>query len=233
MQRQGSFSQAEYAGKKKQTRRDRFLAEMEQVVPWARLVERLRPLYPKGDRGRPPIGLERMLRIYFLQQWYALADEALEDAAALPPLAGAARPDESVVRRGRGDAGGAWLVDAAGHDCRRHDHRRRALDQEQREEPRPGNAPDQEGQPWYFGLKIHVGADVDSGAAHTVTVTAANTADITEMPKLLRQGDQVIFGDAGYASDEYERGARALGLRWAVQDKSKPKGSLGAGLSSS
>jgi len=78
--RQGSFSQAEYAGKKKQTRRDKFLAEMEQVVPWARLVDRLHPLYPKGERGRPPIGLERMLRIYFLQQWYGLADEALEDA---------------------------------------------------------------------------------------------------------------------------------------------------------
>jgi IS5 family transposase len=57
MQRQGSFSQAEYAGKKKQTRRDKFLADMEQVVPWGRLVERLRPLYPKGERGRPPTGL--------------------------------------------------------------------------------------------------------------------------------------------------------------------------------
>src|SRR5882672_8274720 len=80
MKRQGSFSQAEYAGKKKQTRRDKFLAEMEQVVPWARLVERLRPFYPKGERGRPPVGLERMLRLYFLQQWYGLADGALEDA---------------------------------------------------------------------------------------------------------------------------------------------------------
>ena len=80
MQRQGSFSQAEYAGKIKQTRRDKFLAEMEQVAPWSRLVDRLQPLYPKGERGRPPIGLERMLRIYFLQQWYGLADEALEDA---------------------------------------------------------------------------------------------------------------------------------------------------------
>ena len=69
-----AFSQAECAGKKKQTRRDRFLAEMEQVVPWARLVARLQPFYPKGERGRPPIGLERMLRIYFLQQWYGLAD---------------------------------------------------------------------------------------------------------------------------------------------------------------
>ena len=80
MGRQGSFSQAEYANKKKRTRRDKFLAEMEQVVPWARLVDRLRPLYPKGERGRKPIALELMLRIYFLQQWYGLADEALEDA---------------------------------------------------------------------------------------------------------------------------------------------------------
>ena len=87
MQRQGSFAQAEYAGKRKQTRRDKFLAEMERVVPWSRLVERLRPLYPKGSRGRPPVGLERMLRIYFLQQWYALADEALEDALGACPRA--------------------------------------------------------------------------------------------------------------------------------------------------
>ena len=80
MQRQGSFSQAEYAGKKKQTRRDKFLADMEKVVPWGRLVGRLQLLYPKGERGRPPIGLERMLRVYCLQQWYGLAEEGMEDA---------------------------------------------------------------------------------------------------------------------------------------------------------
>jgi transposase, IS5 family len=80
MQRQGSFAEAEYAGKKRQTRRDKFLAEMEQAVPWGRLVGRLAPLYPKGERGRPPIGLERMLRVYFVQQWYGLSDEGLEDA---------------------------------------------------------------------------------------------------------------------------------------------------------
>ena len=80
MEKQMSFAQAEYAGKKKMTRREKFLKEMEQVVPWARLVAVIEPHYPKGMRGRPPIGIERMLRIYFLQQWYALADEALEDA---------------------------------------------------------------------------------------------------------------------------------------------------------
>ena len=76
-----SFSQAEYGGKKKLTRRDVFLAKMESVVPWGRLIAVIEPYYPKsGKRGRPPIGLKRMLRMYFVQQWYGLADEAVEDA---------------------------------------------------------------------------------------------------------------------------------------------------------
>jgi IS5 family transposase len=89
------------------------------------------------------------------------------------------------------------------------------------------------GNQWYFGMKIHIGADVDSGAVHSVSVTAANRADISELPNLLRENDQVVFGDAGYASDEYKRGARALGMHWRIQDKAKPKGSLGAALSGS
>jgi len=89
------------------------------------------------------------------------------------------------------------------------------------------------GNQWYFGMKIHIGADVDSGAVHSVSVTAANRADISELPNLLRENDQVVFGDAGYASDECKRGARALGMVWRVQDKAKPKGSLGAALSGS
>lgn len=80
MQHQLSFAAGEYAGKKKTTRREKFLAQMEAVVPWGRLVALIEPHYPKGLRGRPPIGIERMLRVYFLQQWYGLADEALEDA---------------------------------------------------------------------------------------------------------------------------------------------------------
>lgn len=80
MKKQTSFSEAEYAGKKRVTKRERFLAEMEKVVPWTRLVAAVEPHYPKGERGRPPIGLQRMLRIYFLQQWYGLSDEGLEDA---------------------------------------------------------------------------------------------------------------------------------------------------------
>src|SRR5271169_2583510 len=91
MQRQGSFSQAEYAGKKKQTRRDKFLTEMEQVVPWARLVKRLQPLYPKGERGRPPIGLAD-----------AALEDALYDSQALRGFAGIdltveAVPDQTTI----------------------------------------------------------------------------------------------------------------------------------------
>ena len=90
MNHQASFAESEYARKKKTTRREKFLAQMEAVVPWARLVEVIVPHYPDGKRGRPPVGIERMplghdlwaewLRLYFLAQWYALADEALEDA---------------------------------------------------------------------------------------------------------------------------------------------------------
>ena len=80
MTHQPSFAHAEFAAKKKVTRREKFLARMEEVIPWTQLLAVIAPFYPKGKRGRPPIGLERMLRVYFLQQWYALADEALEDA---------------------------------------------------------------------------------------------------------------------------------------------------------
>jgi len=111
-----SFAQSEYAGKKKVTRRERFLGEMEQVVPWARLCAVIEPHYPSGKRGRPPMGIERMLRIYFLQQWYALADEALEDALydsqAMRTFAGIDLSVEAVpdatTEEAEGNSGGRW-----------------------------------------------------------------------------------------------------------------------------
>ena len=80
MNQQTSFTEGEYARKKKATRQEKFLAQMETVVPWARLVEVIVPHYPAGKRGRPPVGIKRILRLYFLKQWYELADEVLEDA---------------------------------------------------------------------------------------------------------------------------------------------------------
>ena len=224
MQRQGSFSQAEYAGKKKQTRRDKFLAEMEQVVPWARLVDRLRPLYPKGERGRKPIALELMLRIYFLQQWYGLADEALEDALydsqALRGFAGIdltldAVPDATTVLHFR-----HWLE--------RHELTRALFDEiaamlaergllmrqativdatiiaappstKNKEKARDRQMHQtKKGNQWHFGMKGHIGVDVASGVVHTVVGTAANEADINQMAAVLHGQEEAVFADAGY-----------------------------------
>jgi IS5 family transposase len=224
MQRQGSFAEAEYAGKKKQTRRDKFLAEMEAAVPWSRLVERLAPLYPKGERGRPPIPLERMLRIYFVQQWYALSDEGLEDAfydsQALRGFAGIALnrdpvPDATTVLHFR-----HWLE--------RHDLTKGLFDEvgamleERGLLMRQGTIVDatiiaapsstknkqkardpemhqtRKGNQWHFGMKAHIGVDVASGLVHTVVGTAANKADITQTAALLHGQEEDVFGDAGY-----------------------------------
>jgi IS5 family transposase len=224
MKRQCSFSQAEYAGKKKRTRRDKFLAEMEQVVPWSRLVERVCPLYPKGERGRPPIGLERMLRIYFLQQWYGLADEALEDALydsqALRGFAGIELtrdpvPDATTLLKFR-----HWLE--------RHDLTKALFDdiaamlEERGLLMRQGTIVDatiiaappstknksaardpemhqtKKGNQWHFGMKAHIGVDVASGVVHTVTGTAANEADINQMAAVLHGREEAVFADAGY-----------------------------------
>jgi transposase, IS5 family len=224
MQRQGSFSQAEYAGKKKQTRRDRFLAEMEQVVPWGRLVERLRPLYPKGERGRPPIGLERMLRIHFLQQWYGLADGAMEDALydsqALRGFAGidltvAAVPEATTILNFR-----HWLES---HELSQVLFAEvSAMLEERGLLMRQGTIVDatiiaappstknkqkardpemhqtKKGNQWHFGMKAHIGVDVASGVVHTVKGTAANEADINQMAAVLHGAEEDVFADAGY-----------------------------------
>jgi len=80
VEKQTSFSEWEYTGKKRQTRRDLFLNKMESLVPWPEWLSIIEPHYPQGKRGRPPIGCERMLRLYLLQTWYHLSDEGLEDA---------------------------------------------------------------------------------------------------------------------------------------------------------
>ena len=258
MSRQVSFSDLEYANKKRRTRRELLLAELEAVVPWPELLGVVEPYYPRaGGRGRPPVGLASMLRIYFLQQWFALSDRQMEDAlydieslrrfAGFPDVT-AALPDETTILNFR-------------HLVEQHDLPTRLLERvngllkakgllvsqgtmvdativhapsstkNAKGERDPEMHQTKKGNQWYFGMKIHIGADVDSGAVHSVRVTAANRADISELPNLLRENDQVVFGDAGYASDEYKRGARALGMVWRVQDKAKPKGSRGAALS--
>src|SRR5215211_812865 len=228
MQLQGSFSQAEYAGKKKQTRRDKFLAEMEQVVPWARLVDRLRPFYPKGERGRPPIGLERMLRIHFLQQWYGLADGAMEDALydsqALRGFAGidltvAAVPEETTILNFRhwleqhgllmrqGTIVDATIIAAPSSTK----NKSKARDPEMHQTKK--------GTQWHFGMKAHIGVDVASGLVHTVKGTAANEADITQTAALLHGEEEDVFGDAGYTGADKRPELEDRDVSWNIAIK--------------
>jgi IS5 family transposase len=245
MQRQGSFSQAEYAGKKKQTRRDKFLAEMEQVVPWARLVERLRPLYPKGERGRPPIGLERMLRIYFVQQWYGLADEALEDALydsqALRGFAG--------IELTRDPVPDATTLLHFRHWLERHDLTKAVFDEvgamlaergllmrqgtivdatiisapcstkNQEKSRDPEMHQTKKGNQWYFGMKAHIGVDVASGVVHTVIGTAANEADINQTGALLHGREEAVFADAGYTGADKRPEHEERDVSWNIAIK--------------
>ena len=229
---------------------------MEAVVPWSALLARLEAHYPKsGRRGRQPMALDSMLRIYCAQNWFNYSDRQMEDALyeieSLRRFCGfggvtAALPDETTILNFRHfleehDLTTTMLGEINAHlkaqgllsskgsmvDATIIHAPRSTKNQEQARDPAMQQT--KKGNLWYFGMKIHIGADADSGAVHSVEVTAANAADITLLPKLLRPEDAGIFADAGYTSDEYKRGSRKLGLSWCVQDKRKP----GRNLSSS
>lgn len=226
---QVSFAQAEYDQKKKRTRREIFLKKMEQVVPWLRLMEVIDPHYPKsGKRGRPPIGLERMLRMYFVQQWYGLADEAVEDAIY----------DSQALRNFMDiDLSQQSVPDATTLMGFRHLLEANDLTQAMLEEVNAmliergllmskgtlvdatliaapsstknrGHARDPEmhqtkkGKQWYFGLKAHIGVDKESGLVHTLVSTAANVSDISQTAALLHGQEQEVWLDAGYVGVE-------------------------------
>ena len=258
MEQQMSFAQNEYAGKKKVTRRERFLGEMERVVPWARLCGVIEPHYPKGERGRPPIGIERMLRIYFLQQWYALADEALEDALydsqAMRTFAGIdlsveAVPDATTLLKFR------HLLEA--HDLTQQIFAEvGALLSERKLLMREGTIVDatiiaapsstknaskerdpemhqtKKGNQWHFGMKAHIGVDAQSGLVHTVTGTAANVADIAQTHALLHGQEKVVYADAGYLGIEKraEIAAGCPALEWHVAAKRGKVTAMAEGL---
>jgi IS5 family transposase len=258
MEQQMSFAQSEYAMKKKVTRRERFLGEMEQVVPWERLVEAIKPHYPTGERGRPPVGLERMLRIYFLQQWYGLADEALEDtiydSQAMRTFAGIDLsvepvPDATTLLNFR------HLLEA--HDLTRRLFaevsallvERKLLIKEGtivdatiiaapcstknlRKERDPEMHQTRKGNQWYFGMKAHIGADAKSGLVHSLSGTAANVADVAQSHELLHGQEKEGYGDAGYTGVEKrpEIVAEHAGVEWYVAAKRGKVKALADGL---
>lgn len=223
--RQVSFAQAEYDKKKKRTRREIFLEKMEQVVPWARLREVIEPHYPKsGKRGRPPIGLERMLRMYFMQQWYGLADEAVEDAIydsqALRNFMGIdlsreSVPDATTLMGFRhlleaNDLAQAMLVEVNAMLIERGLLMSKGTlidatliaapsSTKNREHARdPEMHQTKKGNTWHFGLKAHIGVDKESGLVHTLVTTAANVSDISQTPALLHGQEDAVWADAGY-----------------------------------
>ena len=240
-----SFSQMEYAGKKRITRRERFLGEMERVVPWSALLEVLEPYYPKGKRGRPPIGLERMLRVYFIQQWYGLSDEGVEDAItdsqALRRFVGIDlsredAPDATTLlqfRRllethrlteklfscinGQLAAQGLLLKEGTIADATILSAPSSTKNREKARDPEMHQT--KKGNQWHFGMKAHIGADSQSGLVHTVTGTAAHVADITETEKLLHGEEQVVFLDAGYTGIEKRAEVKEKKVKWLVAMK--------------
>jgi IS5 family transposase len=238
---QRSFASAEFAMKKKRTRREKFLGEMERIVPWPKLIAVIEPLYPKSGRvGRQPIGVPKMLRMYCLQQWYGLADEALEDALydsqALRDFVGIDLSHESVpdattllkfrrllqandLTRALFDRINAHLAEQgllmrAGTIV---DATIIAAPSSTKNEGRtrdPEMHQTKKGNQWHFGMKAHIGVDADSGLVHSLIGTPANVSDITQAGALLRGDEQFAFGDAGYRGVGKRDEAR--GPRWHV-----------------
>ena len=213
---------------RKPTRRDEFLKTMEAIVPWSALCEVIEPHYPKAGNGRPPIGLQRMLRIHFIQHWFNLADlsceEALYDSASLRSFVGIDLgrepvPDSTTITKFRkllndnklGEAlfakvgqalqvrgfklNTGTIVDAtiigAPSSTKNAD---KARDPEMHQI--------RKGQQWYFGMKLHIGVDSQSGLAHSAVVTAANIHDKHPLPDLLHGNEQRVYGDSAYASQK-------------------------------
>jgi IS5 family transposase len=244
---QTSFSQAEFADKKKMTRREKFLGRMEEIIPWAALLAVIKPYYPKGERGRPPIGLERMLRVYFLQQWYGLADEAIEDAIydsqamrgfARIDLAADGVPDATTLLKFRrlletndlckglftainADLTARGLMMRAGTlvDATLIAAPPSTKNKEKQRDPEMHQT--RKGNQWYFGMKAHIGADRDGKLVHTVVVTAANVADITKTAELLHGQESQVHADAGYIGVEKREEITALNrpIDWQIAGK--------------
>ena len=222
-----TFGDAEFAGKGKTTRKERFLAEMEQVVPWALIEGKIKPVYPEAGNGRRPYPLSTMLRVYLMQNWFSLSDPGMEDALYdMPALRQFAKlssldaiPDETTIlnfrrlieeyelapeifgcvvrllqRKGLMLKEGT-MVDATIINAPTSTKNEDGARDPEMHQTKKGNA-------WFFGMKAHIGVDVDSGLTHTVVTTAANEADVTQVAELLHGKEKVAHGDAGYIGAE-------------------------------
>lgn len=245
--KQQSFSSLEQAHKKKRTKREVFLGEMDAVVLWARLEALIAPHYTKPRKGRPQMPLVVMLRIYFLQQWYGLSDpgaeEALYDMHSMREFAGLdfahdTIPDETTILNFRHLLEAHNLTEALFGAVSEYLEDQSLLmrggtimdatliaaspstkNKSARRDPDMSQT--KKGNQWYFGMKAHIGVDAKSGLVHTVKTTTAKVHDARMTDDLIRADDAVVFGDKGYVSDKRKRASRAVGVLWAVKDKRK------------
>jgi IS5 family transposase len=213
---------------RKSTRRDEFLKTMEAIVPWSALCAVIEPHYPKAGNGRPPIGLERMLRIHFIQHWFNLADlaceEALYDSASLRRFVGIDLgrepvPDATTLLKFRrllnDNKLGEALFAQVGQELQARGFKLNTgtiVDATIIEAPSSTKNADRardpemhqtrKGQQWHFGMKLHIGVDSQSGLAHSAVVTAANVHDKHPLPELLHGNERRVYGDSAYASQK-------------------------------
>jgi IS5 family transposase len=241
MGQQLTFAAMEWQTSGKVTRRERFLAEMDAVIPWTRLLALIAPHYPKAGNGTQPLGLELMLRIHFLQHWFNLADlameEALYDSAAMRHFAGIDDrvPDETTILRFRHLLERHQLTEALFGAIRNLLEEKNLLmkagtivDATIIAAPSstknatgtrdPEMSSTRKGNQWYFGMKLHTGTDTQ-GLVHHVTATKAGAADITEMPKLLRGTEDVLYGDQAYWKADHRMEWQAEGGKYRVNHR--------------
>ena len=227
-----SFGDAEYAGKRKKTRRENFLEEMDQVVPWKSLLNLIEPCYPIAGRGRHPYPLETMLRVHLMQNWFGLSDPAMEEAlyeiTPMRTFAGLtltkAIPDETTILNFRHlleeyDLAEDILKQVNAHLTRKGLLLKRGSIVDATIIAAPSSTKNAEGErdpemhqtkkgkQWHFGMKAHIGVDADSGLVHTVTTTPANESDVAQVADLLHGKEEHVYADSGYrgAASRVER----------------------------
>jgi transposase, IS5 family len=245
--KQTTFASAAWDKKGKVTRRERFLAEMDAVIPWKHLNRLIEPHYPKAGNGTQPMPQERMLRIYFMQQWFNLSDPAMEDSLydseSMRRFAGIelsedAIPDETTILRFRHLLEKHYLTQAIFSQIRTLLEQKRLLlksgtivdatiieappstkNEEQARDPEMHQT--KKGKDWHFGMKAHVGTD-KRGIVHSLSTTAANVSDFSQLPKLLHGQERELYGDQAYWSVLHRQAARERGVRYRVNRRPQP-----------
>lgn len=244
--RQQTLAGSGFDKHRKQTRRERFLAEMDRIVPWDKLVAVVEPYYYTGERGRPPVGLERMLRVYCLGHWYNLPDpsleEALYDIEAMRRFVGIdlgrePAPDETTICKfrhllERHDLGAAIFHEINAHlgsqgiqvsggtivDATIIDAPSSTKNRDKERDPEMRQT--KKGNQWYFGMKGHFGVDSRTKLIHAVVVTAANTHDSQVLGELLHGEETRVWGDSAYTGQRKAIREAAPGASDHTQRKS-------------